>query len=119
MNKILRSIIHICSSFVFVLFILSITGLVSNNRGNSFGFAYRTDYTCFLLTLTIIVLMVRYYRANGGVPFQDKDRYGLISVLFKVLYIPVVLGINFNKVLQAQKACVGVGDLLLSGFCGH
>ncbi len=141
MNKILRIILYAGSVAVFVLFILSILGIVSNNQGNSFGFPYRTDYTAFLLTLalayvvvsngwltwigelsfialdlyvlwlggkttficltlTIIVLMVRHYRANGGVPFQDKDRYGLIRVLFKVLYIPVVLS---DKVLTSIR----------------
>ena len=144
MNKILRSIIHICSSFVFVLFILSITGLVSNNRGSSFGFAYRTDYTCFLLTLAltytvvsngwltwfgelsfialdvyilliggktsficltlmIVILMVRHLRRNGGVPFQDKDRYGLISTVFKFLYIPIVLTDRFISLCKLER----------------
>ncbi len=39
---------------VLVTFILSMLGLIENNRGNSFGFIYRTDYACHLLFLFLI-----------------------------------------------------------------
>ncbi len=126
--RLLRAVLWVGAGFVLAFFFLSMLGLVENNRGNSFGFIYRTDYACRLLSLALcfcllkdgflgwagelglialslfnfffvggktcfICLLIlipatllRHYR-RGGVPYQDRERYGkLIPPLFRGLY---------------------------------
>jgi len=130
MRKALKAIFFTCAAVLVVMFFLSLLGIIDNNRGNSFGFFYRTDYVSFLLTMAMVyiaitdgwvtwlgelglilldaymlwlrgktgfaclfiltfIILWRHYRRNGGVPFQDKKSYGLISYLFLVIYLPV------------------------------
>ena len=127
-DRLLKGILWIGAGFVLVFFFLSMLGIVENNRGNSFGFIYRTDYACRLLSLALCfcllkdgrlgwagelglialslfnfffvggktcficllilipVTLLRHYR-RGGLPYQDRERYGkLIPLLFRGLY---------------------------------
>ena len=131
MRKALKAIFYTCAAAVVVMFFLSLLGIMDNNRGNSFGFYYRTDYVSFLLSLAMIYIAItdgwltwlgelglicldaymfwlrgktgfaclfvltfivlwRHYRRNKGIPFQDKDKYGLLSYVFRVVYLPVM-----------------------------
>ena len=131
MKKTLKIIFFAGVAVIVALFLMSITGFIDNNRGNSFGWGYRTHYVSFLFTMAIIylvltdgwlswvgelglicldifilwlngksvfvcftvlifIVMWRHYRHNGGTPFADKTEYGLLSWLFRLLYIPVV-----------------------------
>lgn len=51
-------------AIVAFLFILSLLGIVANNRGNSFGFLYRTDYSAHLLSLALIWCILKDGRLN-------------------------------------------------------
>ncbi|MBE5774660.1 MAG: hypothetical protein E7337_12115 [Clostridiales bacterium] len=43
-------------------------------------------------TLVIWGTFYRHFRRNGGVPFQDENRYGrFIPVVFRLVYLPVIL----------------------------
>ena len=159
MNKALKAIFFTGAAVLAVLFFLSITGIIDNNRGNSFGFPYRTDYTCFLLTmaliyavitngwltwlgelgyivldayilwlggktsfvlltLLILCLFYRHYSEEGGVPFRDRGRYGLLSYLFRVIYLPVMLmefiarSLKLGKCKSAFKKLMSLSFLL-------
>lgn len=130
MRKALKAIFFTCAAVLVVMFFLSLLGIIDNNRGNAFGFFYKTDYVSFLLTMAMVyiaitdgwltwlgemglicldgymlwlhgktgfaclfvltfIILWRYYRRNGGVPFRDKKSYGLLSYVFFVIYLPV------------------------------
>ena len=44
---------------VVIVFFLSITGIIENNRGSSFGFTYRTHYACFLLCMALVYTIIK------------------------------------------------------------
>ena len=58
-NRLLKGILWIGAGFVLVFFLLSVLGIVENNRGNSFGFIYRTDYACRLLSLALCFCLLK------------------------------------------------------------
>lgn len=133
-EKTLKWGFNIGAFLVVLCFFLSMLGFIDNNRGNSFGFIYRTHYACHLLCLALayclwrdgklswkgelglvllfvynalfvggktlfgclLILMLgtfwRHYRKAQGVPYQDRAAYGnVIPILFRILYLPVVL----------------------------
>lgn len=132
MKKALKLIFYAGVAVIVALFFLSITGIIENNRGNSFGWGYRTHYVSFLFTMAIIYLVLndgwltwvgelglicldgyilwlngksvfvcfsllifmvfwRHYRRNGGTPFVDRQEYGLLFLMFRLLYLPVAV----------------------------
>ncbi len=58
-DRLLKGILWIGAGFVLVFFFLSVLGIVENNRGNSFGFIYRTDYACRLLSLALCFCLLK------------------------------------------------------------
>ena len=58
-DRLLKGILWIGAGFVLVFFCLSMLGIVENNRGNSFGFIYRTDYACRLLSLALCFCLLK------------------------------------------------------------
>lgn len=58
-DRLLKGILWIGAGFVLVFFFLSMLGIVENNRGNSFGFIYRTDYACRLLSLALCFCLLK------------------------------------------------------------
>jgi len=58
-DGLLKTGFYIGTVIVVALFFLSMLGLVPNNRGNSFGFIYRTDYAAHLLSLAILWCIIR------------------------------------------------------------
>ena len=58
-DRLLKGILWIEAGFVLVFFFLSMLGIVENNRGNSFGFIYRTDYACRLLSLALCFCLLK------------------------------------------------------------
>lgn len=65
------------------VFILSMLGLIENNRGNSFGFIYRTDYAAHLLFLFLIFCF--YY--GGNLSWQ-----GELGILFMTIINMLFVG---------------------------
>lgn len=53
-DKLLRAGFWPGLAIVLALFFLSLLGVVENNRGNSFGFLFRTDYSAHLLALALV-----------------------------------------------------------------
>lgn len=67
---------------VLIAFILSMLGIIENNRGNSFGFVYRTDYACHLLFLFLIFCF--YYGGN----LSAKGELGiLLMTIINMVFI--------------------------------
>ena len=58
-DRLIRAVLWIGAGFVLVFFFLSMLGIVENNRGNSFGFIYRTDYACRLLSLALCFCLLK------------------------------------------------------------
>jgi len=58
-DRLLRTSFAIGVSVVVVFFILSLLGIMENNRGNSFGFTYRTHYACFLMCMAMVWCIVK------------------------------------------------------------
>ena len=52
--KLFKTGYKIGAFLVIVVFFLSMLDLVDNNRGNAFGFIYRTHYACHLLCLALV-----------------------------------------------------------------
>ena len=51
----------------------------------------RSKTAFVLITVLIVVLMLRHYIREGGIPYQDKKSYGAISYIFFVIYQPIKL----------------------------
>ncbi|MBR0367443.1 MAG: hypothetical protein IJH86_03495 [Clostridia bacterium] len=62
---------------VAVFFFLSMLGIVPNNRGNSFGFIYRTHYACYLLSLALFYCLLK----NGDLGWRGELGLALLAVL--------------------------------------
>ena len=133
-DKIFKNVFTVDVIFIFTIFFLSMLGLIENNRGNSFGFCYRTHYACFIFCMTLywcivkngwltwlgelmlllltacsliftraktvfiffslltIVTFCRHYSRNGGTPYQNLEKFGvIIPVFFRIVYVPVAL----------------------------
>lgn len=150
MRKALKAAFYACAAVLVVMFFLSLLGIIDNNRGNAFGFIYKTDYVSFLLTMAMIAIaltdgwftwlgelglicldaymlwlhgktgfaslfvltfavMWRHYRREGGVPYQDKKKYGVISYVFRVIYLPVIAAdkcagaLKLNRIKPAMR----------------
>ena len=56
MRKALKAAFYACAAVLVVMFFLSLLGIIDNNRGNAFGFIYKTDYVSFLLTMAMIAI---------------------------------------------------------------
>lgn len=54
MRKALKAIFYAGVAALAVMFVLSLLGIIDNNRGNAFGFLYKTDYVSFLLSMAMI-----------------------------------------------------------------
>ena len=63
-KRLLSSALYIGCALVLLLFFLSLLGIVENNRGNSFGFLYRTDYSAHLLSLALMVCVLKEGKLN-------------------------------------------------------
>ena len=141
-DRILRTGVIVGIVVIAAAFFLSVTGIIVNNRGNSFGFKYRTHYAGFLFSIMlayalwkdgrmtwpgepvmiliaawmlilkcktsfvlaacwIVLTTWRHYRAQGGIPFQQKQKYGhVIPLIYKCLYAPAVC---VNAVAGGQR----------------
>ena len=58
-DVLLKIAFTIGSLIVVVVFFLSITGIIENNRGNSFGFTYRTHYAFYLMCLVLVWCIIK------------------------------------------------------------
>ena len=58
-NRVLKLGLYLGLAIVVVLFFLSLLGILVNNRGNAFGFLYRTDYSAHLLALALLWCLLR------------------------------------------------------------
>ena len=66
----------------------------------------RTGAICLLLIL--YVTYYRHYRQIGGVPFQDKRRFGrVLPLAFAVIYLPVRFAVAVVKLFRLEK-CRGM-----------
>lgn len=162
MGRVLKILFFTGAAVVVALFFLSITGIIENSMGNSFGFQYKTGYASFLLTMALIyvilangyltwageigligltgyvvwlggktssillfiltfILMWRHYRRNGGVPFQDKAKFGALRFIIKVLYLPVIaadfIAVKL-KLIRLKKSILGLMRYSFFIFCG-
>lgn len=143
-NRILKAVFSVGAAVVVVFFILSLLGLVDNNRGDSFGFTYRTHYASFLISMILVYAIIkdgwfnwleesalllldlyvlwlraktsfvclfvltvfilwRHYRAEGSIPYQDVKSYGVISYLYRVIYMPIVLMDRVFSLLHGER----------------
>lgn len=53
-KKAIKIIFFAGVAVLVALFFLSVSGIIENNQGNSFGFPYKTAYTSFLLAMALI-----------------------------------------------------------------
>lgn len=67
-RSILKLGLRIGIGITVVAFVCSMAGFISNNRGNSFGYIYRTDYACHLLFLLLSYLFLQ----NGKLTFHGE-----------------------------------------------
>jgi len=58
-NRLLKIGFWIGTTVVLAAFFLSMLGIVENNRGNSFGFTYRTHYACFLMCMAMVWCLIK------------------------------------------------------------
>ena len=76
--------------------------------------------TVFALILVLtITLMVRHYRRLGCVPYQDKESYGALAYIFRVIYLPIK-GISFiaDKISFLKKPVMNLMCFIFFiGFC--
>lgn len=80
-DRILEICFWIGVTIVILAFFLSITGLIENNRGNSFGFSYRTHYTCFLMCMALVYAIIK----DGW--FTWVGELGLVALDAYVLWL--------------------------------
>lgn len=73
-DRLLKTGLVIGTAVVVLAFFLAMTGVIENNRGDSFGFIYRTHYACFLLCMTLTFAIIRDGR------FSWKEELGLIAL---------------------------------------
>ena len=57
LKRIYRTFLMTGAVMLTVLFVLSMTGFISNLGGNSFGTSYRTDYAAYLLALMMVLAL--------------------------------------------------------------
>ena len=74
-NIILKIAFIIGTSLVILSFFLSVGGVIENNRGNSFGFSYRTHYAFFLVSMVMVWCLLK----DGYLTWVGE--LGLIGVL--------------------------------------
>lgn len=96
LRKIYRTYLGTASVTLTVFFVLSITGLIENLGGNSFGLSYRTDYAAYLLALMIVIAL--YY--------EDSEMPEPLQILYPLMTWYV------NQIIAAKTATVCM--LLLS-----
>ena len=92
--RVLRLALIIGITYVILAFFLSMCGIIANNRGNSFGFIYRTDYACHLLFL---LLAYCFYTADRP---SCRGELGILAVF---LYNLLIVG---GKTADLCMACV-------------
>ena len=62
---------------VVAFFFLAMLGIVPNNRGNAFGFIYRTHYACYLLCLALFYCLYK----NGDLGWRGELGLVLLAIL--------------------------------------
>lgn len=94
---------------VVVFFFLAMLGIVPNNRGNSFGFIYRTHYACYLLCLALFYCLLK----NGDLGWRGELGLVLLAILDavfihgKTLLVCLILLIFFTF-WRHYRRCRGV-----------
>ena len=76
-KKLLKIGFYIGLSLTVLLFLLSLIGLIENNRGTGFGFIYRTHYACRLLCLSVMYCLL-----TDGI----MQWYGELGLVFVMIF---------------------------------
>lgn len=88
-NHLIQILFNIGVWFIIILFIFSLLGILENNRANSFGIIYRTDYAAHLLFL--MLLFCFYYdgeiKATGQLGLIALTIYNAIAIRGKVAFV--------------------------------
>lgn len=79
--RLLKAAFYIGVGFIVVFFVLSMLGIVENQRGDAFGFSYRTHYASFILCVTLAYSIIK----NGW--FTWLGELGLICLDLYILWI--------------------------------
>ena len=91
-SRLFRSAVFVNLFFIILCFFLSMLGLISNNRGNSFGFIYRTDYACHILCLVLIWCLMR----NGLLSYKGELALIVVTlIVWKIIGGKTALGCLF------------------------
>ena len=104
-----KTAFHIGTFVVAVFFFLAMLGIVPNNRGDSFGFIYRTHYACYLLSLALFYCLWK----NGDLGWRGELGLALLAVLDaafiggKTLLILLIL-LMFFTFWRHYRRCRGV-----------
>ena len=122
MKKALKLIFYAGVAVIVALFFLSLTGVVENNHGNSFGFPYKTAYTSFLLTMALIYAVI----TNGKVTPVGLAGYACLTgfVIWcggktdfvLLLVLTVFLTLKYFKKIPGGKVKSGVLSGMRFGF---
>ena len=76
-ESLFKTAFYIGACVVVVVFFLSMLGIVPNNRGDSFGFIYRTHYACYLLCLALFYCLFK----DGDLGWRGELGLVLLTVL--------------------------------------
>ena len=58
-DRLLKTAFSIGAVVVVVFFFLALLGIVANQRGDSFGFTYRTHYASFLISMVLVYSIIK------------------------------------------------------------
>lgn len=76
LKKIYRTYLLTSTVTLTVLFVFSMTGLIGNLGGNSFGLSYRTDYAAYLLAIMMVLAL---YYEDSTMPESLQLLYPLMT----------------------------------------